>query len=212
MSTFFREFHKGKRRRRERGGGVYFPRTVRSVFFVLLCLIVIAGELNASEETSHSIQLLSSSHRVVLDPLKPEELLHDLEFSTGTVDLDTLTTSVRGDGGVDRVDSPLRGKRISRAVSSVWTVRIPASMHPNSLKVDYTVNSCSDKKNYLSAQEKPDSRIRVSVNSLRPTILSRDPLTDTIVVEGGAILRLSPVHVKYAGTYCGRLSFAIYAR
>jgi hypothetical protein len=148
---------------------------------------------------------------------------------------------MRGDGGIQAKQSgiPFAKGGIRRTIPSLWHIRIPTSIRPDSLNIDYTLISCSGKANYLSHSDKPTSEIRVSIEPTTPRIISVEKETiggkeqqdskgralkkshpkapkritrveKNYVVEGGVILRLYPVKIDYAGWYCGRLTVTIH--
>lgn len=159
--------------------GICYKKTVRFfcmvvfLFFILVFTSVNAGLSTSFAKETGKIKLLSLERELNLESVTFSEILSGFDFDSLAVDLHSLDVkSLKG--RTNRLNIPFATKAISRTISSLWRIRIPASVSLNSVDVDYKVVSCSGKVNYLSHHEQPGSEIRISVEPTAPTIVARE--------------------------------------
>lgn len=103
---------------------------------------------------------------------------------------------------------PIFNTQINRTIENIWRFNV-ASGSENNLQVDYQLVSDNNESNKLNHPTYTDSKIAVSISEIQPKVISNDPDTQTVLVEGGAIFSLNLSELKVSGEHSGTLTVTI---
>ncbi|TBR58363.1 hypothetical protein B4U84_20790 [Westiellopsis prolifica IICB1] len=103
---------------------------------------------------------------------------------------------------------PIFNTQINRTIENIWRFNV-ASGSENNLQVDYQLVSDNNESDKLNHPTYTDSKIAVSISKIQPKVISTDPDTQTVLVEGGAIFSLNLSELKVSGEHSGTLTVTI---
>lgn len=103
---------------------------------------------------------------------------------------------------------PIFNTQINRTIENIWRFNV-ASGSENNLQVDYQLVSDNNESDKLNHPTYTDSKIAVSITEIQPKVISTDPDTQTVLVEGGAIFSLNLSELKVSGEHSGTLTVTI---
>ncbi|BAZ65518.1 MAG: hypothetical protein KME28_03820 [Pelatocladus maniniholoensis HA4357-MV3] len=103
---------------------------------------------------------------------------------------------------------PIFNTQINRTIENLWRFNV-ASGSENDLQVDYQLVSGNNESDKLNHPTYTDSKIAVSITEIQPKVISTDPDTQTVLVEGGAIFTLNLSDLKVSGEHSGTLTITI---
>jgi hypothetical protein len=136
---------------------------------------------------------------VELEPIQASEILSD----NGHLALSAGTYAPGGFGaGIPGVEA-----RIVRTIPALWWMRLRDERDLDNLDVRVDLSATDGGRGRLAHGRDEGSQIRVEVRPLEPVVTIDD--TDSVVVEGGALLILDLTGVRAAGTYNGTLTVTV---
>jgi hypothetical protein len=103
--------------------------------------------------------------------------------------------------------SRAQARRLSRELTTVWRVSLPAGTGLDRLRVRYEIDGTSGCGNCLSAAGRGDADLPVTLIPIAPRVVRWD--RDSPLVEGGVALGLDLERARLAGEYQGTLTWHV---
>lgn len=141
------------------------------------------------------IYQLAAPQRLTIPPIAQSEFA-----------LTTKSESVASQG--DLFTPPQFNSVIIREFPNVWQMRVPVDQ-VNSLYAIYELKASNGNNNSVSSEQRSNSTVPVVIEPLPIMEISRDPNSNTALVQGGFRLKMDLSHSQVAGVYAGELTVVV---
>ncbi|MCG6133605.1 MAG: hypothetical protein MET45_02920 [Nostoc sp. LLA-1] len=144
------------------------------------------------------IYQLSTPQRLVIPPLTPSEI-------SPTAISESVSHSQ------DLLAPPSFDTVITRELPNLWQMRVPLDQ-VGFLQATYEIRAENGRMNAVSSDRRSDSAVSVILEQLPIIEVSRDPNTNTALVQGGLRLKMDLSTAQLAGDYAGDLTVTVNQR
>ncbi|WP_427162745.1 hypothetical protein ACQFX9_15120 [Aliinostoc sp. HNIBRCY26] len=176
---------------------------ILSFLSTILTLLVLPQPRTLAQYFQGSIEpteiyQLSTPQRIVIPPLNSSEI--------------TPNSTSESVGSEDELFAPPSFDTvITRELPGIWQMRVPIEQ-VGLLYATYELRAGNGRINTVSYEDNSGSTVAVVLEPLPIVEISRDPDTNTALVEGGVRLKMDLSNARLAGGYTGDLTVTVKQR
>ncbi|WP_026734434.1 hypothetical protein [Fischerella sp. PCC 9605] len=151
-------------------------------------------------------QFISSVEPIEIYQLATPQILTIPPIRQSEITFTTKSESVNNPR--DLLAPPLFNTSIVREFPRIWQMRVPLDQ-VDSLYATYDIRGQNGNDNAMSNEQHSDAAVPVVIEPLPIMEISRDPNSNTAVLQGGFRLKMDLSSSQFAGTYSGDLTVIV---
>ncbi|MCC5624987.1 hypothetical protein LC574_28350 [Nostoc sp. CHAB 5715] len=172
----------------------------------MLNSIAISIAMLAYPQTRTVAQFISTVEPTEIYQLATPQKLRIPPITHSEISVTTKSESVTNPG--DLLAPPQFNTLIFREFPRIWQMRVPVEQ-VNLLYATYEMKAENGKSNAVSSEQRSSSVVQVVLEPLPIIEISRDPNTNTALVQGGFRLKMDISGTQVAGQYAGELAVVV---